>query len=605
VTATDPAGNVSESTQLPLTVDTTAPATAVITGPAAGSLTNDSTPAVTGTTDPNTAVTVTDGHGHSVCTATSDAQGAWSCVPNSPLPQGDSQLTATATDQAGNSTVSAPVTVTVDTLPPAAPAVVAPAPGELTPDGQPALSGTGDPGDTITVTEGGTPLCTATVDANGQWSCRPELVLADGDHTFTVTATDPAGNTSGATKVTVTVDTTAPGAPVVTGPAGGGLTQLGQPDVTGTGVPGDTITVTEGGTPLCTATVDANGQWSCRPELVLVDGDHVFTVSATDPAGNTSISTEVVFTVDTTAPNAPVVTAPVEDGVTNNPKPEVAGTGEPGDTIVVSIDGQSVCTVTVSDNGTWRCAVTSPLAEGPHTVVTQATDPAGNQSDPAEATFTVDRTAPGAPVLNATDGSHLTGQAEPGATVTVTGVDGPITGCESVVADAAGKYECTPVVPLPKGAVVQATATDRAGNRSAETTVVVGARDAFVEFPSVHTGQSNGLTVGNWVPGETVTVEITADGRTIQLGEFTVGEDGAFTMPFDLPADFPIGTATVTMTGSASGVFTTTFQVAPEVAIPTGGSVGGRTAGSAGWLAGLVLTGCGLAVASRVRRSGR
>ena len=62
----------------------------------------------------------------------------------------------------------------------------------------------------LTVTEAmykGTPvvasavggLRTAVVDANGDWSITPTTALPDGTQNLTITATDPAGNTSAAT----------------------------------------------------------------------------------------------------------------------------------------------------------------------------------------------------------------------------------------------------------------------------------------------------------------------------------------------------------------------------------------------------------------------
>ncbi|MFP3607819.1 Ig-like domain-containing protein, partial [Paraburkholderia sp. SIMBA_053] len=82
-------------------------------------------------------------------------------------------ITPTATDPAGNSTAGDPIDVTVDTVASPAPVIPGPADGAVVTDATPTFSGTGDDGDTITVTDGdGNVLCTTTV-VDGEWSCTP------------------------------------------------------------------------------------------------------------------------------------------------------------------------------------------------------------------------------------------------------------------------------------------------------------------------------------------------------------------------------------------------------------------------------------------------
>ncbi|WP_227517051.1 Ig-like domain-containing protein, partial [Acinetobacter nosocomialis] len=106
----------------------------------------------------------------------------------------------------------------------------------LTNDSTPALSGTvNDPTAKVVVTVDGVNY-PATNNGDGTWTLADNTlpVLTDGPHTVTVTATDPAGNV-GTGNAVVTVDTTAPSAPVLdpinaTNP------------VTGTAEPGSTVT---------------------------------------------------------------------------------------------------------------------------------------------------------------------------------------------------------------------------------------------------------------------------------------------------------------------------------------------------------------------------
>ncbi|WP_272496288.1 Ig-like domain-containing protein [Nocardioides sp. B-3] len=83
--------------------------------------------------------------------------------------------------------------------------ITSPAEGSSTADTTPTVTGTAEPGATVTVTEGGVLVCTAVADPSGNWSCTPTTALPVGQHTFTATATDAAGNTSPADTVTFTI----------------------------------------------------------------------------------------------------------------------------------------------------------------------------------------------------------------------------------------------------------------------------------------------------------------------------------------------------------------------------------------------------------------
>ncbi|WP_228153352.1 Ig-like domain-containing protein, partial [Acinetobacter seifertii] len=197
VTATDPAGNVG-TTNAVVTVDTTAPVVALN-----DVLTNDSTPALTGTvTDPTATVVVTvDGVNYP---ATNNGDGTWTLADNTlpALTDGPHTVTVTATDPADNVGTTNAV-VTVDTTAP----VVA-LNDVLTNDSTPALTGTvNDPTAKVVVTVDGVNY-PATNNGDGTWTLADNTlpVLADGPHTVTVTATDPAGNV-GTDSAVLTIDT--------------------------------------------------------------------------------------------------------------------------------------------------------------------------------------------------------------------------------------------------------------------------------------------------------------------------------------------------------------------------------------------------------------
>ncbi|WP_431605097.1 Ig-like domain-containing protein, partial [Acinetobacter seifertii] len=254
----------------------------------------------------------------------------------------------------------------------------------------------------------------ATNNGDGTWTLADNTlpVLADGPHTITVTATDPAGNV-GTTNAVVTVDTTAPNAPVID------PINASNP-VTGTAEPGSTVKVTFPDGSTATVVAGPDGKWTVPNPGDLTDGQTV-TATATDPAGNPSLPGSAV--VDAVAPTVAVTTA-----LTNDSTPALTGTvNDPTAKVVVTVDGVNY-PATNNGDGTWTLADnTLPvLADGPHTITVTATDPAGNVGT-GSAVLTVDTTAPVVAlndVLSNDSTPALTGTVtDPTATVVVT-VDG-------------------------------------------------------------------------------------------------------------------------------------------------------------------------------------
>ncbi|MEG8204137.1 Ig-like domain-containing protein, partial [Pseudomonas sp. SF2] len=92
----------------------------------------------------------------------------------------------------------------------------------------------------------------------------------------------------------------------------------------------------------------------------------------------------------------------------------ISGTAEAGARVILTDgSGNPIGQTTADGSGNWTFTPATPLANG--TVVNAtATDPAGNTSAPASTT--VDAVAPGAPTVNLSDGSSLSGTAEPNST---------------------------------------------------------------------------------------------------------------------------------------------------------------------------------------------
>ncbi|QJG71658.1 BapA/Bap/LapF family large adhesin [Acinetobacter baumannii] len=542
VTFTDAAGNSSSvnDTQT-YTLDTTAPDAPVI-NPVNG------TDPITGTAEPGSTVTVTYPDG-TTATVVAGTDGSWS-VPNpGNLVDGDT-VTATATDPAGNTSLPGTGTVSADITAP----VVA-LDDVLTNDSTPALTGTvNDPTATVVVNVDGVDY-PAVNNGDGTWTLADNTLptLADGPHTITVTATDAAGNVGNDTAV-VTIDTVAPNAPV--------LDPINATDpVSGQAEPGSTVTVTYPDGTTATVVAGTDGSWSVPNPGNLVDGDTV-TATATDPAGNTSLPGTGTVSADITAP-----VVALDDVLTNDSTPALTGTvNDPTATVVVNVDGVDYPAVNNGD-GTWTLADNTlpTLADGPHTITVTATDAAGNVGNDT-AVVTIDTVAPNAPVLdpiNATD--PVSGQAEPGSTVTVTYPDGTTA---TVVAGPDGSWSVPNPGNLVDGDTVTATATDPAGNTSLPGTGTVSAdiTAPVVALDDVLTNDSTPALTGT-VNDPTATVVVNVDG--VDYPAVNNG-DGTWTLADNtLPtlADGP-HTITVTATDAAGNVGNDTAVVTIDTSLP-------------------------------------
>ncbi|MFJ7809585.1 Ig-like domain-containing protein [Pseudomonas asiatica] len=532
VVAQDAAGNTSAPTST--TVDAQAPAAPVV-NPSNGTT-------ISGTAEPGSTVTLTDAGGNPIGQVTADGSGNWSFTPGSPLPNG-TVVNATATDPTGNT--SAPSSTTVDSVAPAAP-VVQPSNGSE-------ISGTAEPGSTITLTDGsGNPIGQTTADGSGNWSFTPGTPLPDGS-VVNATATDPAGNTSG--QGSTTVDGVAPGVPTIDLSNGSSLS--------GTAEPNSTVTLTDGsGNPIGEATADGSGNWTFTPATPLPNGT-VVNATASDPAGNTSPAATV--TVDSSAPAAPVINP--TNGAT------IGGTAEAGATVTLTDgSGNPIGQVTADGSGNWSFTPGSPLPNG--TVVNAtATDPTGNTSAPSSTT--VDSVAPAAPVVQPSNGSEISGTAEPGSTITLT--DGSGNPIGQTTADGSGNWSFTPGTPLPDGSVVNATATDPAGNTSGQGSTTVDGVAPGV--PTIDLSNGSSLS-GTAEPNSTVTL---TDGSGNPIGEVTADGSGnwTFTPATPLPNGTVVNATASDPAGNTSPAATVTVDSsapAAPVINPTNGATIGGTA---------------------------
>ncbi|UFH58902.1 Ig-like domain-containing protein [Sulfurovum mangrovi] len=431
-TATDAAGN--ESTPGTTTVDASIADAPIIyddVAPVIGEIhnndtTNDTQPEISGeagSVPENVLVEIYD-NGIKIGETTSNPDGSWSFTPTSEFANGsDHSITYTKN---GGTNHSPAVNFTVDTTAPDAVSVVVtddvlPIIGEIadngiTDDTTPTISGTTEPGASVTIKDGDTELGTVTADSNGDYEFTPTIPLNEGEHTITVTATDAAGNSVNSDTTNFTVDTTAPDsvsmvitddvAPVIGEITENAITDDTTPTISGKTEPDATVMIKDGIVVLGTVTADANGDYEFTPTIPLDEGSHAISVTASDAAGNSVESGTIHFTIDTDAPDSVAVaitgidedTATAGDFITSDNTLVFSGTNGAlgdGEKVQISLDG-GVTWTDVDQNGTqWSYDNTSnTMVDGTYTVEARVIDAAGNVGNTDSQSVVVDTTPP-------------------------------------------------------------------------------------------------------------------------------------------------------------------------------------------------------------------
>ncbi|WP_238365854.1 Ig-like domain-containing protein [Mesobacterium pallidum] len=356
------------------------------------------------------------------------------------------------------------------------------------------ITGTGEPGATVTVEVGGWTRDT-TVNDDGSWGVTftdPDYP-DDGVYESIVTVTDPDGEVSVLDGPTVDIDFTPPEVTVEYGTVSTGdlVNADGHPTgctIGGTSEPGALLTISAGEA-THTVVVSPDGSWSVTFTPVELPGgeyDEGVTITATDVRGNSAITTDAIR-IDTVPHPITIDESTIEvDGVVNADEHSdgvtITGTSSVGAVVTVTAYGTSLEAVTGPD-GSWSVTFEpSVFATGEYdaTITASTVDGAGNGSS-TTGTIRIDTEGyvtiqtgviEGDDVVNEgerVDDVPVSGTTEPGSTVIVT-VQGT-----SVTATVDGSGSWTAVIPATTIATgeytttIEVTATDSAGNTSTTT----------------------------------------------------------------------------------------------------------------------------------------
>jgi hypothetical protein len=541
-----------------------------ITWKSAGSSTPTTTVTLQGTGDVGDTVSIYDG-GTVVATGVVGADGTWTIVVLLTT-TGTHYLVARQTvnevpHRGLTSDASNGVTVVVY---PDAPRIVGNSTPAVTTWWTPVtVSGTGDPGDDVTLYDGSHRIATTTVAADGTWAVTVNLSV--GEHDLAATQTAPGRLTSDLGDTWTLRVYAPPSAPSIS--VGSRPTPL--LTVGGRGIAGGTVSVYEGGTLLGTAVVGAGGSWSLA--LTLGIGSHTLiakqTVQFEPGIVGTSGGDSTSFTVYPTAPAILASTLPAV--TTSSAAVTVSGTGDPGDSVTLYDGSRSVGTTTVAGDGTWSLTVN--LGVGGHALSATQTAPGRLTSDRSDARGVTVYAPPAAPSISAggsrqTTQVTLTGTGVPGATVTVT--EGTATWTTTVAANGAWTLTVTRPIgahTLTARQTVQFEPGIVGTSGSASTSFTVYPDAPTLAAPAIATTATSVTVSGTGAAGSTIALY---DGST-KIATLTVAADGTWSYTATFAAGTHAFTATQTTSGATSDRSTAaTLAVyapppAPTVSTPT------------------------------------
>jgi len=379
VRSTDQAGNASPVTEFKWLIDSLAPTLNITEAPTA--LSRELTATFTFSA-------MDDGNPITNFQCQIDAGAPASCtspMTYNGLTQGEHVFKMIVTDRAGNR-IDKAYTWQIDSLPPIVAFTIQP----------PAMGRIDDVLFAFNATDAngsGINGFTCQLDGGTASTCAPPVSfsdLTDGNHTFTVTATDRAGN-AGLGTATFFIDDTPPTVTLTNSP--GAFSN--QPTAQFSFLPEDPNGANGSGIDYVTCKVDTRGSFRCGsyspPFYNLLDGPHMVSFTAFDRAGNSFLRT-YNWIVDSVAPSTPVLTAKPAVSTTNK---NATFTYTSGDNTGGSGINSYECKRDNLAATTCGTSVSySNLAAGAHAFQVIAIDKAGNRSTAAQYSWTVQSTTP-------------------------------------------------------------------------------------------------------------------------------------------------------------------------------------------------------------------
>ncbi len=426
--------------------------------------------------------------------------------------------------------------------------------------------------DGITVI-GEVPVGSVSLKADGSWQLPADTLsgLADGRYAVTIVAVDVQG-VRAETVQNFSIDKAPPSTPSVF--AVNPVTADATPTVSGAdATPGDQIQVVSPTGEILTTTVTADGTWAVTPAIDLAaGGPRSFVITATDAAGNISSPTFLPVSITPLVVLSASIASSSDSGtrgdsITNNTRPTLLGTGQPGAGVTVATATGELLSTNVADDGQWRLTLNSALAEGgPQKISVRSVDVNGATVS-VSVPIIIDTTAPSAITAllrpssdSGAAGDNLTNDttpslfgvsASPGDRIRVTTPTGEIL---PTVVGLDGTWGVTPAIALPGSGAQEFhfNVTDAAGNAGPASILILRLDSSAPAVPQamLDPAYANGATVNGHTQTNKPTISgyhaaadelITVTSPTGEVLSTTTFADGSWcvTAQIELPAGGP------------------------------------------------------------------
>ena len=367
-------------------------------------------------------------------------------------------------------------------------------------------------------------------------------------------------------------------APVMVSPLTGETVTSGAVQVSGTAQPGATVQVSLDGQPMGTAIAGENGAWSLLAQVPTA-GPHTLGADIVNGLGQVvSAGQPISLTVASLAVRSPtldgdLLTASLAAGVVS-----LTGSGEPGSTVEVLVDGKPVGQAQVDEQGRWTLPADIRVP-GVYSFALNAVDAGGKVvatatpvrliiDEPAQAVAAVPPTNTATPVPPANTATPLPPPTDT-ATVEATATDTPApteTFTPEPTATSAPTDTSTPTAEPPTATSMPAAVEQMVvtGEGDARRVSVAGTGQPGTEVQVVLDDTSVTTSTvdesGKWSIDAALPLT-----RAASIGVQIVGAQGALTQPLslplarvvvDLPTPTPMPTNTATAEPTATGTET-------------------------------------------------
>lgn len=350
-----------------------------------GGSTDDNTPSFSGTGEPGIRIHLFEGSTRIASTLV-DADGTWTISGQALLAPGDHVFTLVDNNGQRSEPFALNVNERIDGKPVIESVhddvgqtgtVIS---GGSTDDNTPSFSGTGEPGIRIYLFEGNTRLASTLVKADGTWTISGQVLLAPGNHVFTLMDNNGQRSEPFELNVTDQID----GRPVIDSAVdnigtdmgligSGATTDDARPTILGHGEPNTWVTLYVDGRYATSAMVAADGTWSLLSPRELTPGEHVFTVRSDTAQSEPFVLTvsdvpqAATLVIDTALDQTGAITGVIGDGSsTDEHQPVFQGRGEPDAPVFLFVNNGTgnllVGSGVVQPDGTWEVAVSRHIS---------------------------------------------------------------------------------------------------------------------------------------------------------------------------------------------------------------------------------------------------